>query len=98
MLDRELHYLQSAARLALRGHGGAEPNPMVGCVIVKPRDHTIVGWGYHRQCGGPHAEVAALQRAGALARGASLCCAVPPCSARATRAITPAEPRPAPTR
>ena len=77
-MDRDIHYLKMAARLALRGHGGAEPNPMVGCVIVSPRGETV-GWGYHHQCGGPHAEVVALRRAGERARGATLYCTLEPC-------------------
>ena len=38
---RDRHYLTMAGRLALRGHGGAEPNPLVGCVIVDPRDRVV---------------------------------------------------------
>lgn len=74
-----LHHLRRAALLALRGHGGAEPNPMVGCVIVSPNGETV-GWGCHRQVGGPHAEIVALQRAGARARGATLYCTLEPCN------------------
>ncbi|MCI0363709.1 MAG: bifunctional diaminohydroxyphosphoribosylaminopyrimidine deaminase/5-amino-6-(5-phosphoribosylamino)uracil reductase RibD [Phycisphaerales bacterium] len=75
----DLAYLRMAARLALRGHGGAEPNPLVGCVIVC-REGSIVGWGYHRRFGGPHAEVVALQRAGSRARTATLYCTLEPCN------------------
>lgn len=75
----DMHFLRLAARLALRGHGGAEPNPMVGCVIVAS-DGSIVGWGYHREYGGPHAEIVALRRAGETARGATLYCTLEPCN------------------
>ncbi len=73
-----MHHLRRAAMLALRGHGGAEPNPMVGCVIVAESGETV-GWGYHRQVGGPHAEIVALGRAGSKARGATLYCTLEPC-------------------
>ena len=72
-------YLSMAARLALRGHGGAEPNPLVGCVIVCDSDE-VVGWGYHRRCGGPHAEIIALGRAGSRARGATVYLTLEPCN------------------
>jgi len=68
-----------ATRLALRGHGGAEPNPLVGCLIVSP-DNSIAGWGYHRRFGGPHAEIVALKRAGARARDATVYVSLEPCS------------------
>ena len=75
----DLRYLHIAARLALRGHGGTEPNPIVGCLIVSPRDE-IVGWGYHRQCGQAHAEVHALGRAGPRAAGATAYITLEPCN------------------
>ncbi len=74
--------MAAAARLALRGHGGAEPNPLVGCVLVAtpgsgpPR---IVGAGLHREYGGPHAEIDALRAAGDLARGATAYVTLEPC-------------------
>ena len=72
-------YLSMAARLALRGHGGAEPNPLVGCVIVADDDE-IVGWGCHRRCGGPHAEREALDRAVSRTRGATVYLTLEPCN------------------
>ncbi len=69
--------MQHALRLAGRGLGLVEPNPMVGCVIV--RNGRVVGEGYHRRFGGPHAEVAALARAGPKARGATVYVTLEPC-------------------
>lgn len=66
-----------ALTLAMRGEGLVEPNPMVGCVIV--RDGQIVGEGFHEKFGGPHAEVIALQSAGEAARGATAYVTLEPC-------------------
>lgn len=77
--DDDLRYMQMAARLALRGHGGAQPNPLVGCAIVSPEDE-VVGWGFHRRCGGPHAEIQALQRAGQHAANATVYLTFEPCN------------------
>ncbi len=51
-------YMQRALELAAQGIGSVEPNPAVGCVIVK--DGRIIGQGFHRRFGGPHAEIDAL--------------------------------------
>ena len=77
--DLCLFWLKIAARLAVRGHGFVEPNPMVGCVIVDAKKN-MVGWGYHRKIGGAHAEVEALKRAGAKARGATAIVTLEPCA------------------
>jgi len=79
--SRDLACMRRAARLGLRGHGGAEPNPMVGCVIVAPDGETL-GWGVHRHCGGPHAERAAIDLARAAGRslaGATAYVTLEPC-------------------
>ncbi|MGD8853615.1 MAG: bifunctional diaminohydroxyphosphoribosylaminopyrimidine deaminase/5-amino-6-(5-phosphoribosylamino)uracil reductase RibD [Gammaproteobacteria bacterium] len=70
--------MAKAIRLAARGIYSTHPNPSVGCVIV--RDDTVVGEGWHRQAGGPHAEVFALQQAGERARGATVYLTLEPCS------------------
>ncbi len=66
-----------ALELAARGQGHVEPNPMVGCVLV--RDGSVVGEGWHRKFGGPHAEVEALSVAGPAAKGATAYVTLEPC-------------------
>lgn len=66
-----------ALALAIQGQGYVEPNPMVGCVIV--RDGEIVGQGFHEKFGGPHAEVNALAEAGERAAGATAYVSLEPC-------------------
>lgn len=70
-------HLRRALQLARKGRYGASPNPMVGSVIV--RDDEVVGEGYHRRVGGPHAEIEALAVAGPRARGADLYVTMEPC-------------------
>ena len=57
-MDYELKYMRRCIQLARCGEAGAPPNPMVGAVVV--HDGRIIGEGYHRRCGGPHAEVNAI--------------------------------------
>lgn len=71
-------FMQRALELAGRGLGRTSPNPPVGAVVVRRGE--IVGEGWHRRAGGPHAEVVALRRAGAAARGATLYCTLEPCT------------------
>jgi len=70
--------MAEALRLARRGLWTAEPNPRVGCVVV--RQARIVGRGWHQRTGGPHAEAGALVEAGAAARGATVYVTLEPCS------------------
>lgn len=69
--------MREALALARRGAGTASPNPMVGAVVVD--GGRIVGRGYHLRPGTAHAEVAALDDAGPLARGATLYTTLEPC-------------------
>jgi len=68
-----------ALALAARGLTTTTPNPRVGCVLVGA-DGRIVGEGWHERAGAPHAEVVALQAAGAAARGACAYVTLEPCS------------------
>jgi diaminohydroxyphosphoribosylaminopyrimidine deaminase/5-amino-6-(5-phosphoribosylamino)uracil reductase len=78
MNETDAHYLKLALRLAARGAGWVSPNPMVGAVVVK--DGRIVGRGYHRRVGAPHAEVEALRQAGAAAKDGDLYVTLEPCN------------------
>ncbi len=72
-------FMRIALDLAKRGEGRVEPNPMVGCVIV--RDGQLIGQGYHRIFGGPHAEIEALRSLQSLAdaKGATAYVTLEPC-------------------
>ena len=69
--------MRQALRLAAKAKGRTSPNPMVGAVVV--RKGGMVGQGYHRRAGSPHAEVIALKKAGTQARGATLYVTLEPC-------------------
>lgn len=71
-------YMGEAIALAKRGLYTTDPNPRVGCVIVK--NGHIVGRGYHKIAGQPHAEVYALREAGYQAKGATAYVTLEPCS------------------
>ena len=73
-------FLRRALRLAMNGRGRVEPNPMVGCVLVK--DGQVIGEGWHTHFGGPHAEPAALANCAARGRspaGATAFVTLEPC-------------------
>jgi len=74
----DLEMMQLALRLAERGQYTTDPNPRVGCVIVK--DNNIVGQGWHQRAGEGHAEVNALALAGDNASGATAYVTLEPCS------------------
>lgn len=82
--------LNLAARVGLRGWGRVEPNPMVGCVLVRPAGQPgeplgarVIGIGHHRRIGGLHAEAEALANARARGHdpaGATAYCTLEPCA------------------
>ncbi len=74
----DYRYMSMALQLAAKGMYTTDPNPRVGCVVVK--NQQIVGQGWHERAGGPHAEVHALRQAGKNAQGATVYVTLEPCS------------------
>ena len=80
MANQDEKYMQTALRLARRGIGSVEPNPAVGAVIVKANQ--IIGKGWHKKFGGPHAEINAIEDCktlGANPNGATMYVTLEPC-------------------
>ena len=93
MISADTKYMKRALTLARKGIGRTSPNPVVGCVIVK--DGAIIGEGWHKKAGEPHAEIHALEMAGIAAEKSDVyvtlepCChsgKTPPCSEALIRA------------
>jgi diaminohydroxyphosphoribosylaminopyrimidine deaminase/5-amino-6-(5-phosphoribosylamino)uracil reductase len=81
MESQDVTFMRRAIALAARGCGAVEPNPMVGCVLV--RDGAVIAVGFHTKLGAPHAARAALSAAahrGAEVRGATAYVTLEPCS------------------
>jgi diaminohydroxyphosphoribosylaminopyrimidine deaminase/5-amino-6-(5-phosphoribosylamino)uracil reductase len=78
MNSKDILFMKRALVLAARGQGRVHPNPLVGAVVVK--NNRVVGEGAHLNFGGPHAEVHAVQVAGAKARGGVLYVTLEPCA------------------
>ncbi len=70
--------MKECFKLALKGKGYVSPNPLVGAVVVK--NDKLIGKGYHKYFGGPHAEVIALKEAGKNAKNSTLYVNLEPCS------------------
>lgn len=78
LFTQDSRWMANALHLAERGLYTTSPNPRVGCVLV--RDDKVVGEGWHRYAGKPHAEVHALRAAGSAACGATAYVTLEPCS------------------
>ena len=76
-METKEHYMRRALELARMGEGRTNPNPMVGCVIVK--DGRVISEGYHEKYGEYHAERNALLRCGEDPAGADLYVTLEPC-------------------
>ena len=75
---QDMKYMRRALALAARARGRTSPNPLVGAVVVQGGE--VVGEGYHQAAGGAHAEVHAINHAGAAANGGALYVTLEPCS------------------
>src|SRR5688572_1939929 len=75
--DLDEQFMRRAIRLAMNGRGRVEPNPMVGCVLVK--DGRVIGEGFHATFGGPHAEPNALANCTESPAGATAYVTLEPC-------------------
>ena len=80
MTTEDERYMRRCIQLARCGEAGAAPNPMVGAVVVWQGQ--IIGEGYHRKCGGPHAEVNAIRsvRQPELLQESTLYVSLEPCA------------------
>jgi len=78
VVDIDHKFMRQALREAKKGIGWTSPNPSVGAVVVK--NGTVLGKGYHRKAGTPHAEIHALQQAGPEAEGGTLYVTLEPCN------------------
>ena len=79
-MTQNVRLMRSALRLAKRGLGSVEPNPVVGAIIVK--GDKVIGRGRHKKFGGPHAEINALEdckKSGNDPRGAQMYVTLEPC-------------------
>ncbi|MDD2654662.1 MAG: bifunctional diaminohydroxyphosphoribosylaminopyrimidine deaminase/5-amino-6-(5-phosphoribosylamino)uracil reductase RibD [Candidatus Omnitrophica bacterium] len=77
-MKKDEYFMDLALKLALKAKGKTSPNPLVGAVIVK--NNRIIGEGFHRRAGEPHAEIIALRKAGESSRGSTLFVTLEPCS------------------
>src|SRR5215218_807797 len=77
MSETDEHYIRRAIRLAMHGRGRVEPNPMVGCVLLK--NGRVIGEGFHEQFGGLHAEANALAACSESPAGATAYVTLEPC-------------------
>ena len=84
-------FMRRALALAERGLGETNPNPAVGCVLV--RNGRVVGEGFHARAGSPHAEAKALAMAGVRAKGATAYVTLEPCAPNAAKRTPPCSPR-----
>lgn len=77
MKARDSYFMMRALELAQKAEGSTSPNPVVGCVVVK--DNKVIGEGFHKKAGLPHAEIEALKKCGKYAACATMYVTLEPC-------------------
>ncbi|MDD5070601.1 MAG: bifunctional diaminohydroxyphosphoribosylaminopyrimidine deaminase/5-amino-6-(5-phosphoribosylamino)uracil reductase RibD [Candidatus Omnitrophica bacterium] len=77
LIKDDSFFMSLAIKLALKGEGKTQANPMVGAIIVK--NGRIISRGYHRRFGGPHAEIVAFKNNKKASKGATLYVNLEPC-------------------
>ena len=75
---KDIKFMKEALSLALKREGLTSPNPLVGAVIVK--GNKVIGTGFHKKAGSPHAEIVAIKSAGQKAQGSTLYINLEPCN------------------
>jgi diaminohydroxyphosphoribosylaminopyrimidine deaminase/5-amino-6-(5-phosphoribosylamino)uracil reductase len=78
VVDIDRNFMRKALLEAKKGVGRTSPNPSVGAIVIK--NGLVVGKGYHRRAGTPHAEIHALRQAGSKAQGGTLYVTLEPCN------------------
>ncbi len=78
MKHDHIYFMHLALKLALKAKAKTSPNPQVGALLVK--NGKVIAKGYHKKVGSPHAEIIALDKAGARAKGATLYVTLEPCT------------------
>lgn len=78
MMKTDLAFMAHALQLAEKGRFSTDPNPRVGCVLVKNGE--IIGEGFHEKAGFSHAEINALKNATTNTNGATAYVTLEPCS------------------
>ncbi|HJM83633.1 MAG TPA: bifunctional diaminohydroxyphosphoribosylaminopyrimidine deaminase/5-amino-6-(5-phosphoribosylamino)uracil reductase RibD [Nitrospinota bacterium] len=76
--EKDIEYMHRAVTLAKRGKGRTSPNPAVGCIVVK--NDQVIGEGYHKKAGGPHAEINAIKSCKVRPKGATVYVTLEPCN------------------
>ncbi len=76
--DKDIKFMKEALALAVKAEGLTSPNPLVGAVLVK--GNRVIGRGYHKKAGSPHAEIVAIKSAGEKTQGSTLYINLEPCN------------------